>query len=65
MQQEGEQVLTSKDRAKKKCNDKYVVYSPDDDISSDEDDDSYDGPEQPVDEDDTSMCSANSIHVHR
>ena len=52
-----------KKRANQKSNDKYVVYSPDDDISSDDDysdSDSYsdeeDGHSQPVDEDEKSTC---------
>ncbi len=57
---ETEHGLSSKGRAKKKSNDKYLVYSPDDDISSDENDssdESYDGSDEPLDEDDQSKIT--------
>lgn len=45
--------LSRKERAKKKSNGQYVFYSPDDDISSDEEE-HVDSSDYEVDEDDTS-----------
>ena len=60
---DSDQAIVCKDRAKQKSNSKYIVYSPDDDISSDEEVDDQDGPEYEVDEDDTSMLLLDGVCV--